>query len=261
MSSLPTPHHNKRVDQLSKDVDTAVELLQKAQEEFNTKVVELDKSFAEMNAERSDWEDEKIMIANTQKLDPLIYLDVGGTRYTARLETLQRYPKSMLSAMFSGRHTLKKTEHGEHFIDRDGRLFCYILQFLREPESFEIDLTGLALKELKKEALYFGLNDVMFPAPPPPPVPVAPFTLEATYSCNGNGYPCTITQTADGIYYGEYRNCGKKRIMTLCTGCNKGFFDYGNNGIDYFRLANFAVGRDFVPGQPQRSVCTAKCTE
>ena len=151
MSSSPPPQSNKPVDKLSKDVDTAVELLQKAQEEFNTKVVELDKSFAEMNAERSDWEDEKTMIVNTQKLDPLIYLDVGGTRYTARLETLQRYPKSMLSAMFSGRHTLKKTEHREHFIDRSGFRFQYILDFLRDPE-YKFLLSGEHLEKLKREA-------------------------------------------------------------------------------------------------------------
>ena len=251
MSSLPTPHHNKRVDQLSKDVDTAVELLQKAQEEFNTKVVELDKSFAEMNAERSDWEDEKTMIVNTQKLDPLIYLDVGSTRYTARLETLQRYPQSMLSAMFSERHTLKKTTNDEHFIDRCGRLFYCILNFLREPENYKIDLTGTALEELKSDSLYFGLDDVMFP-PPPPTVPVAPLTLKDT-----DGLTCNITQTADGIYYGGWGN-SEKDPMTICTGCNQGFFDYGNN-IDYSKFPNFAVGRDFVPGQPQRSVCTDKC--
>ena len=63
------------------------------------------------------------MIANTQKFDSLINLNVGGTRYTARMETLTKYPDSMLGAMFIGRHTLKKTEENEHFIDRDGKYF------------------------------------------------------------------------------------------------------------------------------------------
>ena len=52
----------------------------------------------------------------------------------------------MLSAMFSGRHTLIKTAHGEHFIDRNGNKFQYILDFLREPENYETELTGVALK-------------------------------------------------------------------------------------------------------------------
>ena len=152
--------------------------------------------------------------------------------------------------MFSGRHTLKKTTNDEHFIDRCGRLFYCILNFLREPENYKIDLTGTALEELKSDSLYFGLDDVMFPNPP---VPVAPLTLKDT-----DGLTCNITQTADGIYYGEYRNC-EKSIMTICTGCNKGFLDHGDDRIDYWKFANFAVGRDFVPGQPQRSVCTDTC--
>ena len=49
--------------------------------------------------------------------------------------------------------------------------------------------------------------------------------------------------------------------MTICTGCNNGFFDYNNKHIAELKFANFAVGRDIVPGQPQRSVCTAKCTK
>ena len=157
----------------------------------------------------------------------------------------------MLGAMFSGRHTLKKTAADEYFIDRNGTIFQNILSFLRNP-NYKIGLTGTALEELKEEALYFGLNDAMFPIPPPF-VPEAPFDLmEDTYG----EYTCNITQTADGIYYGEY-SLGKS-IMTICTGCNKGFVGYGSY-IDCYKFANFAVGRDFVPGQPQRSVCTDKC--
>ena len=255
MSSLPPAQSNTpnsgEAQQISDDVNSAVEILQKAQEKLNSRAMEVDKSYAEMEAERSAWEDEKVMIANTQKFDTLIDLNVGGTRYTARLETLTRYPDSMLGAMFSGRHTLKKTAQDEHFIDRDGVTFRYILQFLRTP-NYKIDLTGTALKELKEEALYFGLNDVMFPTPPPPPVPAAPFVLKCHL-----GWTWKITQDADGIYYAEYKN-NVKRIMTICTGCNKGFCTHGND-VDYWKFPNFAVGRDFVPGQPSRSVCNDKC--
>ena len=258
MSSLPPPQSNTpnsgEPHQISHDINTAMDSMQKAQDKLNSRAMELDKSYAEMEAERSDWEDEKTMIANTQKFDTLIDLNVGGTRYTARLETLTRYPDSMLGAMFSGRHTLKKTAQDEHFIDRSGYHFRHILDFLREPEHFEIDLTGSALKELKREALYFGLNDVMFPTPPPPPVPAAPFEWNSQYGRNWD-----ITQSADGIYYGEYSNWGE-RIVTICTGCNKGFCNnLSNESIDYWKFANFAVGRVFVAGQPSRSVCNDKC--
>ena len=84
------------------------------------------------------------------------------------------------------------------------------------PRITTIPLIGAALKELKEEALYFLLNDVMFPPPPPPPppppVPIAPLTMKDQYGDTWN-----ITQSADGIYYGKCGNLGKK-IMTICTG-------------------------------------------
>ena len=75
----------------------------------NLKVIEIDKTYAEVLAEKAAWEEEKITIGNTQKFGELINLNVGGRRYTAKLATLTAYPDSMLGAMFSGRHTLTKT--------------------------------------------------------------------------------------------------------------------------------------------------------
>ena len=129
--------------------------MQKALEQVGSKILELETSRAELEGEKDAWEEEKITIADTQKFGELINLNVGGMRYTVTLATLTSYPDSMLGAMFSGRHTLKKTDENEYFIDRSGRLFCYILEFL---QTFEIDtaLSETALKYLKKEALYFG---------------------------------------------------------------------------------------------------------
>jgi uracil-DNA glycosylase len=40
----------------------------------------------------------------------------------------------MLAAMFSGRHHIERDEKGRYFIDRDGKLFNYILNYLRNKE-------------------------------------------------------------------------------------------------------------------------------
>lgn len=61
--------------------------------------------------------------------------------------------------MFSGRHPLKPDKSGCYFIDRDGRHFHDILNYLRDG-SFNYPLEGADFKfllELKAEAEYYGL--------------------------------------------------------------------------------------------------------
>ncbi|KQK83668.1 BTB/POZ domain-containing protein KCTD21 [Amazona aestiva] len=71
-----------------------------------------------------------------------ITLNVGGKLYTTSLSTLTSFPDSMLGAMFSGKIPTKKDSQGNCFIDRDGKIFRYILNFLRTshldlPEDFQ----------------------------------------------------------------------------------------------------------------------------
>ena len=64
--------------------------------------------------------------------EKVIYLNVGGSRYTTALSTLTKYPNSMLGTMFSGRHALVQQEDGSYFIDRDGEAFSHVLSYLRD---------------------------------------------------------------------------------------------------------------------------------
>ena len=76
-----------------------------------------------LRRERSAFE-EMARILNLVHFDSTIKLNVGGKIYKTTLDTLQKDPDSMLSAMFSGRHELRKDEEdGAYFIDRDGKLF------------------------------------------------------------------------------------------------------------------------------------------
>ena len=61
----------------------------------------------------------------------IVKLNVGGQLFTTTKATLQRYPSSMLGAMFNGSFSTSVDDHGCHFIDRDGSLFTYVLNFLR----------------------------------------------------------------------------------------------------------------------------------
>jgi hypothetical protein len=72
----------------------------------------------------------------------LIQLNVGGQIYTTTKATLERHPNTMLGAMFNGSMPTAVDDNGHYFIDRDGALFGYVLNFLRSsklavPEDFK----------------------------------------------------------------------------------------------------------------------------
>jgi len=64
----------------------------------------------------------------------IIYLNVGGIKYSTTRSTLTKYPNSMIGAMFSKLNPAQIDKDGSYFIDRNGPMFEYILQFLRSGE-------------------------------------------------------------------------------------------------------------------------------
>ena len=95
--------------------------------------------------------------------DSKIRLDVGGIIYTTSTQTLRRYPASLLSFMFSGRHELRPESDGTYFIDRDGAHFRYVLNFLRDgsldPETLPNVRTSL--RQIICEARYYQLDELV----------------------------------------------------------------------------------------------------
>ena len=60
----------------------------------------------------------------------IVNLHVGGRRFTTSLQTLTKDPDSMLAAMFSGKLEVTPLEDGAFFIDRDGKHFRFILNYI-----------------------------------------------------------------------------------------------------------------------------------
>ncbi|CAI5466755.1 unnamed protein product, partial [Closterium sp. Yama58-4] len=89
-----------------------------------------------------------------------VCINVGGTCYETTVETVtQRDSGSMLAAMFSGRHALHydTANKSSVFIDRDGRHFRHVLNWLRDGA---VPLPDAALfHELMHEAEYFQLGE------------------------------------------------------------------------------------------------------
>jgi len=87
----------------------------------------------------------------------LIDLNVGGSFFTTTKQTLTAVSNSFLSSLIEGRIPSTRDREGRYFIDRDGRLFSYVLQFLRThhlPKSMSEELR----EELLVEADFFLLE-------------------------------------------------------------------------------------------------------
>lgn len=91
----------------------------------------------------------------------IIELNVGGVHYTTSLKTLTKDKQSKLQDIFGENLTsVTKDAKGRYFLDRDGVLFRYILDYLRDeaislPEGFREN------GRLRKEAEYFNLNGLI----------------------------------------------------------------------------------------------------
>ena len=89
------------------------------------------------------------------KFPKIVRLSVGGVQFTTSLDTLLSQKDSMLAAMFSGRHNVEKDEEGRYFIDRDGTHFRYILNFLRDGNTYIPYDNPQLVDELYEEVCFF----------------------------------------------------------------------------------------------------------
>lgn len=89
-----------------------------------------------------------------------VHLDVGGRHYTTSLATLKAVPGSRIYNTFTGRvPTVLDKKTNCYFIDRDGDLFRYVLEYLRNgalilPDDFT------RWEQLENEAAYWELNEM-----------------------------------------------------------------------------------------------------
>lgn len=95
-------------------------------------------------------------------LNPYLYntsdeltLDVGGTKYKTTISTLCKDENSMLAALIRNQ---PKGFPGTLFIDRDGKRFRDVLNFLRVGTVHLSDIPSL--RELNDEAAFFGIRSL-----------------------------------------------------------------------------------------------------
>ncbi|XP_072573830.1 BTB/POZ domain-containing protein KCTD16-like isoform X2 [Paramormyrops kingsleyae] len=94
----------------------------------------------------------------------VIELNVGGQVYYTRHATLISIPNSLLGKIFSPKkdasNDLARDPKGRYFIDRDGFLFRYVLDYLRDKQVVLPDHFP-EKGRLKREAEYFQLPELV----------------------------------------------------------------------------------------------------
>lgn len=86
-----------------------------------------------------------------------VILNVGGKRFETLLETLRKYPNTMLGAMFSSSVALAVADDtGEYFFDRDPKMFEVVLNFYRHGKI--IIPSNRSAEMVKEELDFFGIN-------------------------------------------------------------------------------------------------------
>jgi len=94
-----------------------------------------------------------------------VQLNIGGTSYTTTKQTLHREPESLLPKLFEPNGLERYSDvigvlpDGTYFVDRDGELFAYILDYLRTgklllPDNFK------DTARLREEVLFYQLDDL-----------------------------------------------------------------------------------------------------
>jgi len=92
-----------------------------------------------------------------------VKLDVGGCHYSVSLRSLTFVPDSLIAKIARGEVKTEQSKEGRFFIDRDGRHFRHIANFLRDPQNFKVRIKDKnILEQVKKEAIFFGINEQMF---------------------------------------------------------------------------------------------------
>jgi hypothetical protein len=77
----------------------------------------------------------------------IVKLNVGGHLFETTLDTLCKYPDSILGFLFSGKHELQRDANGYYFLHRDGKAFHLLLTWLQNYKLSELSPERQSLLE------------------------------------------------------------------------------------------------------------------
>eukprot|EP01084_Bolivina_argentea_P030072 55767_1 len=95
----------------------------------------------------------------------IISLQVGERKYMTRISTLKNSGNGYFSSLFAGNFASNESYNGSFFIDRDGDLFYYILQYLRSGtliiSSNDTNTNTEIFQKLLIEAQFYMINSLV----------------------------------------------------------------------------------------------------
>ncbi len=135
--------------------------MEKAMEEIETSLTETFTAFMKdyLEEKKKDFEQqlEKQQMEFFADANPqIVYLNVGGKRFATTAKTLQRIPGSYLDKIVKGEVPIIKDKDGNIFLDKNGVIFEYILDYLRDKQLVYPDNPKMK-KRMKEELKEMGL--------------------------------------------------------------------------------------------------------
>jgi hypothetical protein len=200
--------------------------------------IERAKGLAEVAKERADLHREIAAMQKQQEAQQQgrVVLDIGGYRYTTSVQTLRRLPGTFFDAYFSGRYTMDRSEDGSIFIDRDGKHFGQVLEYLRDgmvlaAKKYASELDIGELRWLKRE---FGFYCIELYAEP----------QEVAFVVGGRDDEGSMLASVEhydassGVWRQASPMASLRAEFGLCKLSDGGFYATGGLGIDNVRLAS-----------------------
>jgi len=111
------------------------------------------------NKETDTLDKENEIIERITKPMNIIKLNIGGSKFLTSKKTLSMATGSLFNLMVNGQYTIEKDEEGFIFIDRSGKYFDYILNYLRDG-TVNLPKKEEDLRHLIAEVEFYCMNDL-----------------------------------------------------------------------------------------------------
>jgi len=157
-----------------------------------------------------------------------LQLNVGGVAYSTSSMTLSTYPDSMLARMVNGDLPTARDENGAIFIDRDGHLFRYVLNFLRSGQLHLPD-SASEKEQLLIEADFYQITPLVDALQKPTLADTSQKALKNGWLVELHGSPMGVTFVSAKIDF-------LLRCVSKDSHKRKPFFDVLSDRNEFFQL-------------------------